>query len=103
MEPELLRPYLKHYSRDVLLDFRAKMSAALEEKDMDMLHDLDYAFHRYLYEATKRPHIMKLLSYVCDQSQRIRTQDFYQLRRDVYKRQVWTRIWRPEEKNHWPV
>lgn len=81
MEPELLRPYLKHYSRDVLLDFRAKMSAALEEKDMDMLHDLDYAFHRYLYEATKRPHIMKLLSYVCDQSQRIRTQDFYQLRR----------------------
>ena len=24
---------------------------------------------------------MKLLSYVCDQSQRIRTQDFYQLRR----------------------
>ena len=47
---------LKHYSRDVLLDFRAKMSTALEEKDMDMLHDLDYAFHRYLYEATNRPH-----------------------------------------------
>ena len=40
MEPELLRPYLKHYSRDVLLDFRAKMSAALEEKDMDMLRIL---------------------------------------------------------------
>lgn len=81
LEPELLRPYLRGYSREVLLDFREKISTALENKDMDALHNLDYQFHQYLYEATNRTHVKKLLSYVCDQSQRIRTQDFYQLQR----------------------
>lgn len=81
MEPTLLKPYLHCCRREVLLDFRERTAKALEEKDVETLHALDYDFHKYLYEASNRPHVIKLLSYVCDQSQRIRTQEFYLRRR----------------------
>lgn len=83
MEPELLKPYLRSYNRDVLLDFRAKMEQALRHSDVETLHALDYDFHKYLYEAGNRRHVSKLLSYVCDQSQRVRTQEFYLKQRSL--------------------
>lgn len=77
IEPALLKPYFQCYNKDVLIDFRQKIERALEIKEIETLHALDYEFHKYLYEASRRPHVIKLMSYVCDQSQRIRTQEFY--------------------------
>ena len=48
---------------------------------METFYTLDYDFHKYLYEATGKRHVIKLLSYVCDQHQRIRSHDFYRWRR----------------------
>lgn len=83
MEPELLKPYLHCYDKEVLLDFRTKIEQALSNNDIATLHALDYAFHKYLYEASNKRHVIKLLSYVCDQSQRVRTQEFYLRQRSL--------------------
>ncbi len=83
MEPELLKPYLHCYDKEVLLDFRTKIEQALSNNDIATLHALDYAFHKYLYEASNKRHVVKLLSYVCDQSQRVRTQEFYLRQRSL--------------------
>lgn len=84
MEPGLLKPYLHCYNPEVLLDLRRRCQDVLdniENTQVETLYTLDYEFHKYLCEATQRPHIIKLLTYVCDQSQRIRTQEFYLRRR----------------------
>lgn len=81
MEPSLLRPYFRLYDKDVLRDFRDRQEKALENEDVETFYKLDYEFHKYLYEGTKKRHIIKLLSYVSDQHQRIRSQDYYRQRR----------------------
>lgn len=81
MEPALLRPYFRLYDRDILQNFRERQEKALENEDIETFYKLDYELHKYLYEGTKKRHIIKLLSYVCDQHQRIRSQDYYRQRR----------------------
>lgn len=81
MEPSLLRPYFRLYDKEVLRDFRRKQELVLQNDDVETFYTLDYDFHKYLYEATGKRHVIKLLSYVCDQHQRIRSHDFYRWRR----------------------
>lgn len=81
VEPALLKPYLNCYDREVLLEIRGKIEQALADNDLDAMLAMDYEFHKYLYMGTKKRHVIKLMSYVCDQSQRIRTQEFYMRRR----------------------
>lgn len=81
MEPALLRPYFRLYDKAILREFREKQEQALQNDDVETFYKLDYQFHKYLYEGTKKCHIIKLLSYVCDQHQRIRSQDYYRQRR----------------------
>lgn len=83
MEPSLLKPYLHCYNREVLMDFRSRTERALQEQNYDLLRMLDYDFHKYLYEACNKRHVTKLLSYVSDQFQRIRTQEFYLKQRSI--------------------
>ena len=83
MEPLLLKPYLHCYNKEILLDFRSRIEQALQNQDYDMLRTLDYDFHKYLYEACSKRHVNKLLSYVSDQFQRIRTQEFYLKQRSI--------------------
>lgn len=80
-ESKLIRPYLPYCQPDVLKDIRARSVKALETKDLSEIHKLDYEFHKYLYEASKRRHIIKIMTYITDQSQRVRTHDFYRRRR----------------------
>ena len=81
MEPSLLRPYFRLYDKEVLRRFRQQQEQVIQDNDVDAFGALDYAFHKYLYEATGKRHVIKLLSYVCDQHQRIRTHDFFRWRR----------------------
>lgn len=81
MEPALLRPYFRLYDKSVLREFREKQEQALQNDDAETFYKLDYQFHKYLYEGTKKRHIIKLLSYVSDQHQRIRSQDYFRQRR----------------------
>ena len=81
MEPSLLRPYFRLYDKEVLRRFRQRQEEAFQNNDVVALYTLDYEFHKYLYESTGKRHIIKLLSYVCDQHQRIRTHDFFRWRR----------------------
>ena len=81
MEPSLLRPYFRLYDKEVLRRFRQQQEQVIQDNDVDAFGALDYAFHKYLYEGTGKRHIIKLLSYVCDQHQRIRSHDFYRQRR----------------------
>lgn len=81
MEPALLRPYFRLYDKSVLREFREKHEQALQNDDVETFYKLDYQFHKYLYEGTKKRHIIKLLSYVSDQHQRIRSQDYFRQRR----------------------
>lgn len=81
MEPALLRPYFRLYDKSVLREFREKQEQALQNDDVETFYKLDYQFHKYLYEGTKKRHIIKLLSYVSDQHQRIRSQDYFRQRR----------------------
>lgn len=82
IEPDILRPYLMNsYDPEVLLDFRRRLEERYQERDIAGLQQLDYEFHNYLYEATKKRHIIKLMSYINNQLQRIRTQEFYVRRR----------------------
>ena len=81
MEPALLRPYFRLYDKSVLREFREKQEQALQNDDVETFYKLDYQFHKYLYEGTKMRHIIKLLSYVSDQHQRIRSQDYFRQRR----------------------
>ena len=83
MEPLLLKPYLHCYNKEILLDFRSRIEQALQNQDYDMLRTLDYDFHKYLYEACSKRQVNKLLSYVSDQFQRIRTQEFYLKQRSI--------------------
>ena len=83
MEPLLLKPYLHCYNKEILLDFRSRIEQALQNQDYDMLRTLDYDFHKYRYEACSKRHVNKLLSYVSDQFQRIRTQEFYLKQRSI--------------------
>lgn len=83
MEPLLLKPYLHCYNKEILSDFRSRIEQALQNQDYDMLRTLDYDFHKYLYEACSKRHVNKLLSYVSDQFQRIRTQEFYLKQRSI--------------------
>jgi GntR family transcriptional regulator, rspAB operon transcriptional repressor len=77
IEPVLLKSAYKNFNKDVLVDFRARMEQALKDEDFVKLHDLDYEFHQYLYESCNNRHITKIMSYISDQFQRIRTQAFY--------------------------
>ena len=81
MEPSLLRPYFRLYDKDVLRTFRERQEQVIRDNDVEAYGLLDYEFHKYLYESTGKRHIIKLLSYVCDQHQRIRTHDFFRWRR----------------------
>ena len=81
MEPSLLRPYFRLYDKDVLRTFRERQEQVIRDNDVEAYGLLDYEFHKYLYESTGKRHIIKLLSYVCDQHKRIRTQDFFRWRR----------------------
>lgn len=83
MEPMLLKPYLHCYQKETLLDFRRRIEQALEDQDYNLLRTLDYEFHKYLYEACNKRHVSKLLAYVSDQFQRIRTQEFYLQQRSI--------------------
>ena len=81
MEPALLRPYFRLYDKSVLREFREKQEQALQNDDVETFYKLDYQFHKYRYEGTKKRHIIKLLSYVSDQHQRIRSQDYFRQHR----------------------
>ncbi len=81
MEPSLLRPYFRLYDKNVLRTFRERQEQVIRDNDVDAFGLLDYEFHKYLYESTGKRHVIKLLSYVCDQHQRIRTHDFFRWRR----------------------
>ena len=75
MEPELIRPYMKNYSRETLESFRKRFRETLKKPNADAANQLDYEFHTYLYEGCGKPHVTRLLAYVCDQCQRIRTKN----------------------------
>lgn len=71
--PRLLRPCFDHYDPEILRSFRNEMKEALESGNTAALPRINYRFHKYLCTGSRTSHTSYLLSYVCDQSQRILT------------------------------
>ena len=83
IEPIAMSLCCKNLNKDRLVEFREKTLRYIEVEDIDSLHRLDYDFHNYFFENCSNRHIKKVMSYILDQFQRIRTQDFYPTQRTI--------------------
>ncbi len=83
IEPSAMQLCCKNLDKDRLVEFREKSLGYIEAEDISALHHLDYDFHNYFFENCSNRHIKKIMSYILDQFQRIRTQNFYPTQRTI--------------------
>ena len=80
LEPIALRMAMPNLNPDLLLDYRRRFVSNLEKKDYATLHQMDYEFHNDINKRCGNDYMIRVLSNLSDQFQRIRTQDFFHQR-----------------------
>ena len=78
IEPLLVTMACKESNFDsvYLLGLKEQFRENVKLKDFDKLHQLDHEFHQYLFQQSRNPHLVTIMSYISDQFQRVRTQSF---------------------------
>ena len=77
LEPIALRMAIPNLDPDLLLDYRRRFVSNLEKEDYAVLHQMDYEFHNDINKRCGNDYMIRVLSNLSDQFQRIRTQDFF--------------------------
>lgn len=77
LEPIALRMAIPNLNPDLLLDYRRRFVSNLEKEDYAVLHQMDYEFHNDINKRCGNDYMIRVLSNLSDQFQRIRTQDFF--------------------------
>ncbi|RGY97792.1 GntR family transcriptional regulator [Clostridium sp. AM58-1XD] len=77
IEPIVVVLSAKNLNKDRLMDLRRKNISLINSEDIMGLHKLDYELHEYLNSRCDNQHLLKSITYISDQFQRVRTQDFY--------------------------
>lgn len=77
VEPLLLQLSGPVLNKDTLLEFRELTLAAIEANDIDQLCQIDCRLHNYFNSNCQNQFLTKLVAYITDQYQRVRTQNFY--------------------------
>lgn len=77
LEPSIASLAIKNLDKKVLLEFRAETTRLIECNDTLGLNEFDYKFHNYINKNCNNFHLVKLMTYISDQFQRVRTQNFY--------------------------
>lgn len=83
MEPMLLQLSGPLLNKDTLLEFRERALAAIEANDIDQLCQIDCQLHNYFNSNCQNQFLAKLMAYITDQYQRVRTQSLYPQERTV--------------------
>lgn len=77
MEPIIVMLGVKNLNKDQLVSLREQTIELINSEDIMGLHKLDYVLHDYLNSKCDNQHLLKTITYISDQFQRVRTQDFY--------------------------
>lgn len=83
VEPVAFELAFPHLDFEILLKYKNEISINIENKDYKRLHQLDYEFHNYINSLCRNKYLIKFLSGISDDFQRVRTQDFYTERRTL--------------------
>lgn len=83
VEPVAFELAFPHLDSEVLLKYKSEFSINIENKDYKQLHQLDYEFHNYINSMCRNRYLIKFLSGISDDFQRVRTQDFYTEKRTL--------------------
>ena len=83
IEPVAFELAFPHLDFEILLKYKDEFSINIENKDYKRLHQLDYEFHNYINSLCRNKYLIKFLSGISDNFQRVRTQDFYTERRTL--------------------
>lgn len=77
IEPVAFELAFPHLDTEVLLAFKDEFASNIKAKDYKRLHQLDYELHDYINSMCRNQYLIKFLSSISDNFQRVRTQDFY--------------------------
>ncbi len=83
LEPLALQMAYENLNIDILLSFRDKFMAEIENKNYSLLHQLDYEFHNYINDNSSNEYMIRFLRVLSDNFQRVRTQPFYAEKRTL--------------------
>lgn len=83
IEPMLLELSGPALNKDVLLEFREQTLTAIEAEHIDQLCQIDCRLHNYFNSNCQNQFLSKLVAYITDQYQRVRTQNFYPQERTI--------------------
>lgn len=83
IEPMVILMSAKHIDKTKLMEFREKTLQLLETKNIEEIHKLDYDFHSYINTNCGNQYILQTVTFISDQFQRVRTQNFYPIERSL--------------------
>lgn len=81
IEPIVVMMAADHLDKTKLMEFRERTFVYLDSQDIASIHKLDYDFHSYLNSKCGNQYLLQTLSFISDQFQRVRTQNFYPVER----------------------
>ena len=77
IEPLILKMSAPNLDIDRLISFREASLNLVDVKDIEGLHKIDYEFHDYINSNCSNKYLYKVVSYMTDHFQRVRTQPFF--------------------------
>ena len=83
IEPLILKISAPNLDIDKLVEFRERSLKLVSEKNIDALHHIDYDFHNFVNSNCNNHYLYKVVTYMTDHFQRIRTQSFFDEERAI--------------------
>ena len=83
IEPMVIMLSAPNLDHTVLIEFKEKTEKMIVNQDISALHSLDYDFHSYINNNCGNQYIFQSVSFITDQFQRVRTQNFFPVERSI--------------------
>ena len=83
IEPMVIMLSAPNLDHAVLIEFKEKTEKMIVDQDISALHSLDYDFHSYINNNCGNQYIFQSVSFITDQFQRVRTQNFFPVERSI--------------------
>ena len=83
IEPMVVMLSAPNLDHEILMSFKEKTEKMIVDQNISALHLLDYDFHSYINNSCGNQYIFQSVSYITDQFQRVRTQNFFPVERSV--------------------
>lgn len=83
IEPMVIMLSAPRMNMDVLMEFKGKTIELINSGNSGIkeIHELDYNFHDYINKCCHNRYLYYYTTYISEQFQRVRTQDFYPIER----------------------